>query len=158
MDNDQLQKLVEEISLNYFNKPFCHQAVFNPRLRTTGGRYLLKSHDIEMNRKYLEQLGMEEFIGIIKHELCHYHLHLEQRGYTHGDQDFKELMKKVGAPRYCSPLPESLEKRKNQRVLSYSCSNCRQVYKRKKRINTKRYVCGICSGELKLMEEDQLGM
>ena len=50
---------------------------------------------------------MEELIRIIKHELCHYHLHLEGKGYKHRDQDFKELLQKVGASRFCSPLPES---------------------------------------------------
>ena len=29
---------------------------------------------------------MEELIGIIKHELCHYHLHLEGKGYQHRDR------------------------------------------------------------------------
>ena len=62
---------------------FIHQALFNPRLITTGGRYLLYSHNIEINKKYLDQLGMDELIGIIKHELCHYHLHLEGKGYKH---------------------------------------------------------------------------
>jgi SprT-like protein len=156
MDNDKLQRLVEEISVKYFNKPFRHQALFNPRLKTTGGRYLLRSHNIEMNKKYLEQLGTNELIGIIKHELCHYHLHLGQCGYKHGDQDFKALLKKVGAPRYCTPLPESLDKRKNQKVLTYICTKCNQMYKRKRRIDTKKYVCGRCNGKLNMIEDKTL--
>lgn len=150
MNNVELQKLVEEISLKYFNKPFRHQAVFNPRLRTTGGRYLLHSHNIEMNKKYLEQFGEEELVGIIKHELCHYHLHLEGRGYKHGDKDFKSLLKKVDAPLYCSTLPETLEKRKKQKTLIYLCVECRQMYKRKRKVDTEKYVCGRCRGRLTL--------
>ncbi|MBB6447662.1 SprT family protein [Bacillus benzoevorans] len=153
MDNDELQRLVEEISNTFFEKPFRHQAIFNPRLRTTGGRYLLKSHNIEMNKKYLEQLGREELIGIIKHELCHYHLHLEGHGYKHGDQDFKWLLHKVGAPRYCSTLPETMEKRRIQRSLTYLCTECSQVYKRKRKLDTKKYVCGRCRGKLALAGE-----
>lgn len=65
-----------------FPKEFRHQAVFNARLRTTGGRYLLKSHNIEMNPKYLENFGLAYFIGIMKHELCHYHLHLEKKAIS----------------------------------------------------------------------------
>ncbi|MDK2599449.1 SprT family protein [Bacillus stercoris] len=80
MDNIELQKLTEDISETYFKKPFRHQALFNDRLKTTGGRYLLTSHNIELNRKYLIEHGREELIGIIKHELCHYHLHLEGKG------------------------------------------------------------------------------
>ncbi len=41
MDNIELQKLTEDISKTYFKKPFRHQALFNDRLKTTGGRYLL---------------------------------------------------------------------------------------------------------------------
>lgn len=96
MDNLQLQKLVEEISLKDFKKAFRHVATFNPRLRTTGGRYLLRSHNIEINKKYLDERGVGEMIGIIKHELCHYHLHLEKKGYQHRDADFKQLLKKWG--------------------------------------------------------------
>lgn len=33
---------------------------------------------------------------IIKHELCHYHLHLRGMGYKHRDADFKTLLAQVG--------------------------------------------------------------
>ncbi len=39
MTEAQLQKLVEEISLKFFRRPFRHRAIFNKRLKTTGGRY-----------------------------------------------------------------------------------------------------------------------
>nr|WP_295975452.1 SprT family protein [uncultured Bacillus sp.] len=153
MNDYELQKLVEEISDKCFHKPFRHQAIFNPRLRTTGGRYLLTNHNIEMNKKYLEQLGKGELIGIIKHELCHYHLHLEGRGYRHRDHDFQILLKQVGAPRYCSTLPEVLKKRNLQKQLTYLCIECRQEYKRKRRLDTQKYVCGRCRGKLTLITE-----
>ena len=122
MDNQELQTLVEKISRDYFNKPFRHQATFNSRLRTTGGRYLLQSHNLEVNKKYLDEFGMEELIGIIKHELCHYHLHIEGKGYQHRDRDFKQLLQKVGAPRFCSSLPANKVTRKPRRILTYICS------------------------------------
>lgn len=81
MEQKVLQQLVEQISLEFFDRPFKHQATFNPRLRTTGGRYHLRSHDLDFNLQVLETFGMSEFIGVIKHELCHYHLHLANRGY-----------------------------------------------------------------------------
>ena len=57
MNDQELQNLVEEISWEFFNKPFHHQAIFNSRLKTTGGRYLLDSHNIEMNKKYYDSLA-----------------------------------------------------------------------------------------------------
>ncbi|MFJ7756444.1 SprT family protein [Peribacillus muralis] len=147
MKNRELQKLVEEISVKYFNKRFTHLASFNPRLRTTGGRYLLHSHNIEINKKYLDERGMDEMIGIIKHELCHYHLHIGKKGYQHRDADFKLLLNNVGAPRFCTPLPSNQIKRK-MNTIQYKCEDCQQVYVRRKRIDTSRFVCGKCRGTL----------
>ena len=41
MTNEELQTWVEQLSLEHFEWPFRHRAVFNARLRTTGGRYFL---------------------------------------------------------------------------------------------------------------------
>ncbi|BBW98277.1 SprT family protein [Geobacillus icigianus] len=150
MDQKQLQALVEQVSLSAFGKPFRHTASFNPRLRTVGGRYVLQTHNIELNKKHYDRFGEEELIAIIKHELCHYHLHLEGKGYRHRDRDFRELLAKVGAPRYCRPLEQ---KAKTAKVIHiYICTSCGLAYKRKKRINTDRYVCGRCRGRLELVQ------
>ncbi|OCA80963.1 SprT family protein [Pseudobacillus wudalianchiensis] len=152
MTNEELQLLTEKISIELFGRPFLHKAIFNSRLRTTGGRYMLRSHNIEVNKKYLEAYGQEELEGIIKHELCHYHLHLEGKGYKHGDQDFKQLLREVNGPRHCTPL-EKIQPKKRTRVLVYECSSCHLVYKRKRKINTGRYVCGKCRGVIVCREE-----
>ncbi|WP_066390560.1 SprT family protein [Neobacillus mesonae] len=155
MNDLELQALVENISSEIFGQPFKHKATFNSRLRTTGGRYLLGTHNIEINKKYLEQLGKEELIGIIKHELCHYHLHLEGKGHQQRDTDFKLLLKKVGAPRFCNQLPEEAKKTKRpaKKILFYQCTNCRLTYQRKRIIDTSKYVCGKCRGRLKKIKE-----
>lgn len=151
MKNQELQSLVENISNSYFGKSFKHQASFNSRLRTTGGRYLLKSHNLEFNPKQLEYYGLDEFEAIIKHELCHYHLHLERKGYQHKDQDFKTLLNKVGGSRYCRLVPGTRNKLTIKYL--YRCSDCGTQYPRKKRIDTKRYVCGKCKGKLELSKQ-----
>ncbi|MDT9027595.1 MULTISPECIES: SprT family protein [Bacteria] len=150
MTDAELQFLVEKISIQSFHKPFLHKAYFNPRLRTTGGRYMLGSHNIDINRKYLDEHGMDELIGIIKHELCHYHLHIEGKGYKHGDEDFKRLLNEVGGPRHCSILTSVNNRR---RYLIYECSKCGLEFKRRRKINLRKYVCGRCKGRLKLVKE-----
>ncbi|MGM0830922.1 MAG: SprT family protein [Bacillota bacterium] len=150
MTDAELQFLVEKISIQSFHKPFLHKAYFNPRLRTTGGRYMLGSHNIDINRKYFDEHGIDELIGIIKHELCHYHLHIEGKGYKHGDEDFKRLLNEVGGPRHCSILT-SVNNRK--RYLIYVCSKCGLEFKRRRKINVRKYVCGRCKGKLKLVKE-----
>lgn len=145
MTNEQLQQLVCDISLRYFQKPFQHTAYFNHRLRTTGGRYLLSSHDIEINPTSYEMFGEEELIGIIKHELCHYHLHIEGKGYQHKDRDFKTLLALVGGSRFCS----TIQKRVTTRIQhEYVCMECGIVYTRKRRMDIEKYRCGSCRGKL----------
>jgi SprT-like protein len=149
MTDQQAQLLVEQLSLQYFNEPFVHRAYFNARLKTTGGRYLLKSHNIELNYKLYERFGLEELRGIILHELCHYHLHIKGMGYKHRDRDFKLLLKKVGAPRFCSSIER--EGSTSKKMYTYECSSCKLHYSRKRRVNTNKYKCGKCLGELKLI-------
>lgn len=150
MDDKKLQQLVEEISLRFFNKKFTHKATFNKRLRTTGGRYILNTHNIDINPRYLEEHGLDEVIGIIKHELCHYHLHIEGKGYKHRDNDFRNLLKKVGAPRFCTPLKS--EPKSVRKILKYQCKSCQQIFNRKKKVDTTKYVCGKCGGKIYLMK------
>ncbi|QDI92480.1 SprT family protein [Salicibibacter halophilus] len=147
MNDEQLQRFTEALSIRYFQKPFRHQIRFNSRLRTTGGRYMLRSHAIEINPKHEEHFGQEELEAIIKHELCHYHLHIEGKGYQHKDKDFKRLLQKVGGSRHCQTIPGM---RKTLPVkYHYRCKDCGHVYPRKRAMDTKRYVCGVCQGSLK---------
>ncbi|PHK48581.1 SprT family protein [Staphylococcus edaphicus] len=144
MDNVALQSLTEELSLKYFSRPFKHQVYFNKRLRTTGGRYLLKSHNIEINEKQFNKFGESAIIDIIKHELCHYHLHLQGKGYQHKDQDFKMLSQQTGAPRFCSAI-EKYEDRVNY---IYQCQQCLSKFPRIRKVNTSKMACGQCNGKL----------
>ncbi len=154
MSQIDLQEWVERISTEFFKKPFRHKAIYNSRLRTTGGRYLLRSHHIEFNPKQLEVFGEEEFEKIIKHELCHYHLHIEGRGYRHQDIEFKRLLEEVGGSRFCQLIPGA--KRESQWRYIYQCQTCTLKYIRKRRINLKRYGCGKCGGRLALLSKQQV--
>lgn len=147
MTDEQLQRWVERISLHYFKRPFIHRATFNSRLRTTGGRYFTRSHNIEINPHQLAEFGEEETEKIIKHELCHYHLHILKRGYKHRDHDFKQLLQQVGGARYCQTLP-SLKRKVQTYKYELICQNCKLVYKRKRKVDVKKYRCGKCRGKL----------
>ena len=148
MNNIELQRLTEQLAIDYFGVEFKHKAYFNHRLRTTGGRYLLRSHHIEINPKQLENFGEQAIIDIIKQELCHYFLHLAGRGYQHRDRDFKVLSSKVGAPRFCTPT-ETYQSRANYK---YQCANCLENYLRIRKVNTHKMRCGHCGGKLNLVE------
>ena len=70
-----LTKYVQEVSLEDFGRPFLHQAIWNPRLRSTGGRFFPKDGHLDFNPRILERFGWEIFRKIVRHELCHYHLY-----------------------------------------------------------------------------------
>ncbi|MER2090324.1 MAG: SprT family protein [Sporosarcina sp.] len=146
MTDEELQELIESVSKETFGKPFLHIARFNKRLRTTGGRYLLSNHSIEINPLVLDIHGTEELVGVIKHELCHYHLHIEGRGYRHRDADFRILLKHTSSPRFCRPLIE--EKQRAQPTHVYECTSCKLLYKRKRRMDVRKYRCGKCAGQI----------
>lgn len=149
MTDEQLQRWVERVSLASFGRPFAHRASFNSRLRTTGGRYFLKSHNIEISPHQLAVHGEAETEAIIKHELCHYHLHLQRKGYQHRDADFKELLRKVGATRHCRALPGAARTVPVKYVLQ--CRSCGMAYPRKRKVDPRRYACGRCRGKLTLL-------
>ncbi|PBB06072.1 SprT family protein [Salimicrobium humidisoli] len=149
MEDEQLLEWTKEISRRDFAREFRDDIRFNPRLRTTGGRYLPNERRIEINRLYLEECGPEELEGIIKHELCHYHLHIEGKGYHHRDAEFRRLMEETGSPRHCTPLPSS----KKQASHHYRCRRCGVTYRRKRRVNTDKYRCGRCKGILEKVND-----
>lgn len=148
MTEQELQQLVEQISLEAFGLPFIHRVKINSRMRTTGGRYHLDDHHLEINAHFLETKNQQYLPGIIKHELCHYHLHLCGQGYRHRDSEFKFLLAKVGGLRYA---PEIGMTRRMKNKYHYRCQSCGQDYFRIRRVNTARFYCGKCHGRLKLV-------
>ena len=144
MNEHELQQLTMEISRTSFHREFTHKITYNRRLRSSGGRYLLKSGNIEINPLVERELGLEALVGVIKHELCHYHLHQTGGGYRHRDADFKRLLHQVGGSRFVE--------RMNEPNFLYECTACHHRYPRMRKMNTNRYVCGKCRGKLILLD------
>ena len=138
-----LTEYVQEVSREDFGRPFRHEARWNSRLRTTGGRFFPKDGHLDFNPKMLEAHGLDLFRKIVRHELCHYHLFFEKKGYRHGDRDFKQLLQEVGGLRFAPQVEEKV-----QSFHHYSCQSCGQLYQRRRRINTQKYRCGRCQGQL----------
>ena len=144
MIEHELQQLTEEISRTFFHREFTHKITYNKRLRSSGGRYLLKTGNIEINPLVEQELGLEALVGVIKHELCHYHLHQTGGGYRHRDADFKRLLHQVGGSRFVERMKEP--------NFIYECTACHHRYPRMRKMNTNRYVCGKCRGKLILLD------
>lgn len=142
-----LTTYVKQVSLEDFGWAFQHAANWNPRLRSTGGRFFPKTGHLDFNPKHYDAFGEAVFRQIVRHELCHYHLYFQKRGYRHQDKDFKVLLSQVNGLRYAPTLPQQGPH------YTFACSQCYQLFHRKRRIDTTRYRCGRCQGQLRLQNQ-----
>lgn len=147
-----LTDYVRQVSEEDFGWSFRHEARWNRRLQTTGGRFFPADGHLDFNPKLYEACGLDIFRQIVRHELCHYHLYFQGRGYRHRDQEFKQLLQAVGGLRYTPRL-----KVEKTAPYLYSCQACGQLYQRKRRINVARYRCGRCRGALFLENQSHDG-
>lgn len=146
----ELTKYVQQVSLEDFGKPFRHWAVWNSRLRTTGGRFFPKDGHLDFNPKMYREVDELTFRKIVRHELCHYHLYFEKKGYKHGDRDFQDLLTQVDGLRYAPRLAGA-----TSATFHYQCQACQQAYHRKRRVDVTRYRCGRCRGSLVLLNQSE---
>ena len=144
-----LTDYVKMVSLEDFGWEFKHEARWNKRLRSTGGRFFPKDGHLDFNPKMYEEHGLDVFRKIVRHELVHYHLYFQGKGYRHADADFKRLLKQVDGLRYAPALSQSTYK------YMYQCSHCGTPYPRKRRVDVARMRCGRCGGQLDLVAENR---
>jgi SprT-like protein len=148
MTNLELQQLTKRIAKESFGKNFPYKVVFNRRLKTTGGRYHLNDHHIDINPLMLEEFDEATLIGVIKHELVHYFVHMLNEKPDHRNPHFQQLLRQVGGLRYA---PATSKRRQTAPKLIYQCQKCGLEYLRRRRINTQKYVCSKCRGRLRLL-------
>lgn len=147
MTNEELQRLTEKWSLECFSRSFDHQIVFNNRLRTTGGRYHLMDHHIDINPLMYTEFDLNNLRRVVLHELCHYHLHLMGMDYHHRSRAFRTLLTRVGGARYAPPT-SNRQGRKTRWL--YQCTGCGIIIARQRRFNPRHYVCRRCGSYFKL--------
>lgn len=148
MSDEELQQLTEKWSQQAFERPFKHRIWFNWRLKTTGGRYHLKDHHIDINPLMYEEFDLATLRGVVLHELCHYHLHLAGHD-CHHTSEFKALLNQVGGLRYA---PVTSQKKTRFKWV-YQCRGCGIKIGRMRRFNVQRFVCRRCNSRFKLLIE-----
>ena len=94
MTNEELQHLVKRISDTIFKSHLYMKHI---------STVVSKQQEVDICSKHItfkstpnlwKLMELRELEGIIRHELCHYHLHIEGKGYKHRDKDFKDLLKR----------------------------------------------------------------
>lgn len=153
MTDEQLENLTKQWSQKYFHQPFMHQVYFNARLQTTGGRYHLKDHHIDINPKMIDDFDLDNLRQVVLHELCHYHLHLSGHDYHHRSREFKVLLWQVGGARYAPASNIGVGKKQTRKIV-YQCMHCGTNITRKRHFDITRFVCAHCGGHFKLISDD----
>ena len=149
MNPFELQQRVEQISLEFFGRPFDHLATYNKRLRRSAGRFMPDTLNLDFSVKLFAEYDQQTQDQIIKHELVHYHLFRQHRGYQHRDADFKALLAQVGGTRFApTPASEQHQPVAPRWYYVYQCEKCGAKFPRRRRINTAKFACGRCHGHL----------
>jgi len=135
MSDSELQALVEQVSLADFGRPFVHKATFNRRLRTTGGRYVLQTHNLEINPLMIEEFDEQNLIGVIKHELVHYHNHIQGLPYQHKDRYFQTELQRIAGLRYAPATSKAKVRKQQKHYWIYTCKNGHEIYRQRRLMN-----------------------
>lgn len=70
---------------------FYYRTVYN------SGEFVREPIKIVISKQLTEHYSLENIEGVIKHELCHYHLYKMGGNYSDGDKEFEDELKRIGS-------------------------------------------------------------
>jgi predicted SprT family Zn-dependent metalloprotease len=140
-----LETIFHELNRDHFAGELPLPALaWNPRLRTTAGRFSPGSRNPLLRREprievasYLRELadGAMHIRDTVLHEMIHYFLWHKRRPYGH-TEEFYTIMKRVGAKRY-NPVPKLAPVK-----YWYVCASCRVRVPARRRLG--QVACASC--------------
>ena len=101
-----LTEYVRQVSLEDFGRGIPSSGRVEFTSSNHWGRFFPKDRHLDFNPKIYQAFGLEAFRKIVRHELCHYHLYDQGKGYRHKDLAFKQLLQQVDGLRFTPPLPD----------------------------------------------------
>lgn len=142
MDTQDLYQLANSLSLQFWQKPLTIKVVWNTRLRSSAGRYIYSKagpQRIEVSYQEYIDYGLAEVVNILKHELCHFHLHQQNKAFQDGSVVFKQECQRVGAQLTAKP--------RAVKYVQIFCSSCGQLLGYRQRIR-KNLISSCCGSSL----------
>lgn len=110
------------------------------------GKRVRQPLKIAISKSLLEYYSLENIEGVIKHELCHYHLYKKGGNYCDGDKEFEDELKRIGSHSTCTLSRAGM-------IYTVKCSCCGKVVRKTpskgvvtRCINTRISVC--CEADL----------
>ncbi len=117
-----LTDYVKTVSIEDFGWKFKHQALWNKRLRTTGGRFFPRMAMILIPNS-MRNMALKPFENC-PYELCHYHLIFQGKGYSILIE-ISSLLAKVDGLRYAPKM----QKRSGGELLHSIGVSCGHTYR-----------------------------
>ena len=121
--------------------------VYNPRLRSTAGRALLKDGVVELNVRLLRD-HPDQLVPTLAHELAHIAVYRRRSGDRPHGRRFAELMTALGlSPEATHHLPVAhLTHRRRRYLYLHRCSGCGRSFITR---NVRRgYYCTVCGPDM----------
>lgn len=135
-----------EIPVVISNRMTSSLGLFYSSMVYKNGQRVRQPLKIAISKSLLEYYSLENIEGVIKHELCHYHLYKKGGNYCDGDKEFEDELKRIG-----SHSTRTLSRA--GMIYTVKCSCCGQVVRKTpskgvvtRSINTRISVC--CEADL----------
>lgn len=146
MTNDDLYRFAQRALLTIGEETVAKQfsISWNPRMRSTAGRALLKTYNVEINPKLLE-FGENEVYNTILHELAHLLAWYRTRHRGHG-AEWRAACVDLGIPNEKVTHNLPLPKRQQKRKWRYVCPACETSFDRVRKARA-HSACAKCCKE-----------
>ena len=151
-----LQKTLESFAREFLKESYGLDleipVSINGRLKSTYGRFIYDGATknplrIEIGKNYIDYQEWERVVGVLKHELIHYALFMQNLPFEDGHPVFEAELKK-----HDSPSTGNIKYR--GKVVVYVCSGCGHEFKRKRRYSkNSTYVSGCCNKPIEFKGE-----
>jgi SprT-like protein len=143
-----VEGLANKLSLHFWNHPCTIPVVWNGRLTSSMGRFIFSIKGkiripvkIELSKHAAQFINRDIFIGVMLHELCHYHLCRLGQPFDDHHPVFEKELARVGAiSTNTVQIP--------QKAFQLLCSKCNKSIGVRKRINTKNYRSACCKEKI----------
>lgn len=153
----QLEKYANKFLKENYNMTLTVPLKINGRLRTTFGRFRYRRYrsgasiplSVELNRFFVENNEPAIVLDVLRHELVHYALYMQDKPCSDGHPVFENELKRLGIVSQ-STIGKYEIKSKPVKIHTYECADCGLEYKRKRALANggKNHRCGSCHGKL----------
>jgi len=149
----QLKKYANKFLLDNYGMTLTVPLKLNGRLKTTCGYFKHKrifGHPIsvELNKYFVENNEPTVVLDVLRHELVHYALYMQEKPYTDGHPVFEGELRKLGVVSQ-KTINKYEIKSKPKTMHIYVCENCSTTFRRQRALPNggRNHIC-TCKGRL----------